>query len=143
MSRTQILLSGAVIAALSFPAQADTGIGSSASTTIRLHAVVPVLCRVQLDAAPGLPDEAGIVQLGHADEFCNAPRGYRVVVQHSQDLEGAALISGGVRIPLSPSGETVLTDSFHPDLRRVELAADLGDNPEEFRSLGVRIEAKA
>ena len=143
MSRTHILLSGAVIAALSFPAQADTGIGSSASTTIRLHAVVPVLCRVQLDAAPGLPVAAGLFQLCHPDVLSPAPRGYRVVVQHSQDLEGAALISGGVRIPLSPSGETVLTDSFHPDLRRVELAADLGDNPEEFRSLGVRIEAKA
>lgn len=143
MSRTHILLSGAVIAALSFPVQADTGIGSSASTTIRIQGYVPVLCRVQLDAAPGLPDEEGIVQLGHADEFCNAPRGYRVVVQHSQDLEGAALISGGVRIPLSPSGETVLTDSFHPDLRRVSLAADLGEHPEQFRSLGVRIEAKA
>lgn len=143
MSRTPVLISAALIAALSFPAQADTGVGSSTSTVIQLHAYVPVLCRVQLDATPGLPDEEGIVQLGHADEFCNAPRGYRVVVQHSQDLVGAALISGGVRIPLSPTGETVLTDSYHPDLRRIELAADLGERPEEFRSLSVRIEAKA
>lgn len=143
MSRAHLLFCGAVIAALSLPAQASTGIGDSVSTVIRLHAVVPVLCRVQLNAEPGQPDEDGVVQLGFADEFCNAPRGYRVVVQHAQDLEGAALISGGVRIPLSPTGETVLTDSFHPDLRRVALAADLGDHPEDFRSLGVRIEARS
>ena len=143
MTRVHILLSSAVIAALSFPVQADTGAGDSASTVIRLHGVVPVLCRVQLDVAPGQPDENGIVDLGFADEFCNAPRGYRVVVQHSPDLEGAALISGGVRIPLSPTGETVMTDSYHPDLRRIALAADLGQQPEKFRSLSVRIEAKA
>ena len=130
MARVHILLSSAVIAALSFPVQADTGAGDSASTVIRLH-------------APGQPDENGIVDLGFADEFCNAPRGYRVVVQHSPDLEGAALISGGVRIPLSPTGETVMTDSYHPDLRRIALAADLGQQPEKFRSLSVRIEAKA
>ena len=91
----------------------------------------------------GVPDEDGIVQLGTAQEFCNAPRGYRVVVQHAPDLEGAALITGGQRIPLSPSGETILTDSAHPDLRTVTLAADLGETPERFRSMGVRIEAKA
>lgn len=143
MPRIHLLFSAAVIAALSFPAQADTRIGDRASTVIRLHGVVPVICRVQLDAQVGSPDEDGVVQLGFANEFCNAPRGYRVVVQHAQDLEGAALFSGGVRIPLSPTGETVLTDSAHPDLRRINLAADLGDNPTRFRSLGVRIEAKA
>jgi hypothetical protein len=143
MTRSCILIGGAVIAALSFPAHANTGISDSQSSVIRLHAVVPVLCRVQLDVSPSGPDENGIVDLGFVDEFCNAPRGYRVVVQHSPDLEGAALISGGVRIPLSPTGETVMTDSFHPDLRRLTLSADLGQRPEEFRSLSVRIEAKA
>jgi hypothetical protein len=136
------MLGAAVIAAVSFPAQADSGFGRSASTTIRLRAVVPVLCRVELNAQPGMPDEEGVVQLGVANEFCNAPRGYRVVVQHAQNLEGAALISGGLRIPLSQTGETVLTDSSHPDLRQVSLAADLGDTPERFRTLSVRIEAK-
>ncbi len=143
MSRAHVLLSGALVAALSFPVQANTGIGDRVSTVIRLQATVPVLCRVELDASPGQPNEDGVVDLGYADEFCNAPRGYRVVVQHSQDLEGAALISEGVRIPLSPTGETVLTDSFRPDLRRISLAADLGEQPENFRSLGIRIEAKA
>lgn len=142
MSRIHMLFGVAAMAALSFPAQADPGFGDRVSTTIRLYAVVPVICRVELDAQPGQPDEDGIVQLGIADEFCNAPQGYRVVVQHAPDLQGAALISGGVRIPLSPSGETVLTDSHHADLRTFALSADLGDAPEEFRTLGLRIEAK-
>ena len=142
MSRFSVMLGAAVIAAVSLPVQADTGFGRKVGTTITLRPVVPVLCRVELNAQPGMPDEEGVVQLGYANEFCNAPRGYRVVVQHAPNLEGAALISGGLRIPLSETGETVLTDSAHPDLRRVSLAADLGDSPERFRSLGVRIEAK-
>ncbi len=143
MSPVRLMICAAAFAVAAVPVSADGGVGRSASTTIRLHAVVPVLCRVQLSAQMGVPDEDGIVQLGTAQEFCNAPRGYRVVVQHAPDLEGAALITGGQRIPLSPSGETILTDSAHPDLRTVTLAADLGETPERFRSMGVRIEAKA
>lgn len=142
MSRIHLLFGAAALAALSLPVQAQTGIGDRVSTVITLNAVVPVICHVKLDVHPGTPDQDGVVDLGVADEFCNAPRGYRVVVQHSPNLEGAALISGGVRIPLSPTGETVLTDSVHPDLRQFALSADLGDQPEEFRSLGIRIEPK-
>jgi hypothetical protein len=141
MSTKTVLAAAAVLFVTGFSAQADTS-HRSASTTFRIQGVVPVLCRVQLAHQVGQADEEGVVQLGTAEEFCNAPRGYRVLVQHAADLEGAAVISQGVRIPLSPSGETVLTDSTHPDLRSVALAVDLGSDPSRFQSIGVRIEAK-
>ena len=90
----------------------------------------------------GVANDAGIVDFGVAEEFCNAPRGYRVLVSHSPNLEGAAVIAGGVRIPLSPTGETVLTDSSHANFRQVALAVDLGEDPSKFNRLGVRIEAR-
>lgn len=141
MSIKNILAAAAVLLATAAAADADTG-QRNASTTFRIQGFVPVLCRVQLAPLAGQPDEDGVVSLGVAQEFCNAPRGYRVLVQHAADLEGAAVISQGVRIPLSPSGETVLTDSTHPDLRSVALSLDLGEDPSRFQSIGVRIEAK-
>lgn len=141
MSIKSIAATAAIMMAIGMPVQAHTG-SERASTTFRIQGFVPVICRVQLSASVGSPDQNGIADLGVADEFCNAPRGYRVTVQHAPGLEGAALINGGVRIPLSSTGETVLTDSNRPDLRKVALAVDLGDHPERFNSLSVRIEAK-
>lgn len=143
MFKKRFVVATAAILASAFSAHADTGIRSSASTTIRIQAFVPVLCRVRLAASVGMADDQGIVDLGAAHEFCNAPRGYRVMLQHPADLVGAAIISDGQRIPLSPSGETVLTDSTHADLRTVMLSADLGDEPDRFRSISVRIEPKS
>jgi hypothetical protein len=141
MSIKNVVAAAAVLLVTGVSAQADTG-HRNASTTFRIQGFVPVLCRVQLAPLSSQPDEDGVVSLGVAQEFCNAPRGYRVLVQHAADLEGAAVISQGVRIPLSPTGETVLTDSTHPDIRNVALSLDLGDDPSRFHSIGVRIEAK-
>lgn len=141
MSIKTIAAVSAALLVTGFSAQADTGYRNT-STTIRIQGYVPVLCRVQLSNAVGVADEDGVAPLGVAQEFCNAPRGYRVLVQHPADLVGAAVISQGVRIPLSPTGETVLTDSSHPDIRNVFLSVDLGDEPARFQSIGVRIEAK-
>ncbi len=143
MFKKNLIIAAVAISSIGATAYADTGIRSSASTTIRIQAFVPVICRVRLAADVGMPDDQGHVELGAAHEFCNAPSGYRVMVQHPMDLTGAAIISDGVRIPLSPSGETVLTDSAHADLRTVMLAADLGEEPERFRSISVRIEPKS
>ncbi|MBN8551623.1 MAG: hypothetical protein J0L52_01850 [Caulobacterales bacterium] len=131
-----------VFASMGATAYADTGIKNSASSVIRLQAFVPVICRVRLNTDVGSPDAQGLVALGTAHEFCNAPSGYRVMIQHPQDLQGAAIISDGERIPLSASGETLLTDSPHADLRTVRLSADMGDEPNRFRSLSVRIEPR-
>ena len=141
MSLKYIAAGIAAMLVFSASAEADTG-SNTASTTIRIQAFVPVICHVQLDAMVSAANADGIATLGTASEFCNAPQGYRVLVEHPQGLVGAAIISEGVRIPLSPTGETVLTNSTRPDLRQIALAIDLGDDPARFRSLGVRIEAK-
>ena len=142
MSTKKIVAATAALAMLGVSAHADTGIRSSSSTSIRIRAFVPVICHVQLAANVSRPDEDGVATLGTANEFCNAPRGYRVIVQHPANLEGAALIKEGQRVPLSPTGQTILTDSAHADIRRVALAVDMGDEPAQFRSLAIRIEAK-
>ena len=141
MSLKYLAATAVILAASGLSAQADTG-SRNASTVFRISGYVPVLCRVQLATSMSTPDADGIARLGVSQEFCNAPGGYTVFVNHPADLEGAALISEGVRIPLSPTGVTVLTDSSHPDIRQVELSIDLGDDPAQFRSLGVRIEAR-
>lgn len=115
----------------------------SATSSLRLQAYVPTICRVQLSLDMGRPDDRGVVSLGDAEEFCNAPRGYRVVISHAQNLTGAAILRDGVRIPLSASGETVLTDSTHADARTVRLSIDPGATRQPLGSVSVRIEAKA
>lgn len=124
-------------------AHADSGLRNTSSTQIQINAFVPVICHVNLDIQVSAADDTGVANLGTASEFCNAPRGYRVLIQHPAGLEGAALISDGQRIPLSQSGETVITDVSHADIRKVALAADLGDEPSRFRSLSIRIEARS
>ena len=142
MSIKSTLVGAAVFVFAALPVQADGG-GRSAHSVIRLSGYVPVLCRVQLHHTISTPDEDGVADLGVASEFCNAPRGYRVLIRHPADLDGAAVIRDGVRIPLSSSGETILTDSTHPNIQSLSLAMDLGETPERFNSIAMRIEAKA
>ena len=122
------------------PAQAGGGFDGGSNMSIRMHAYVPVICRVKLSTSISPSADEGVVNLGTANEFCNAPRGYRIVVSHTPDLVGAAVISGGERIPLSSSGETLLRQSSHADFRTTQLALDLGEEPSAFRTIGMRIE---
>ena len=140
MSMKYLAAAAVILAASGLSVQADTG-SSKSSTVFRVHGYVPVLCRVELATSVSVPDEDGVADLGVAREFCNASRGYTVYVNHPADLEGAAIISEGVRIPLSPTGETVLSESSHADIRLVQLAVDVGEDPDKFRHIGVRIEA--
>lgn len=134
-----------IIAAAALPAvlaPLSAAAGEPLNMTFRIRGTVPVACRVQMPTAIAPADAEGIAQLGVAEEFCNAPRGYRVMVLHPSGLEGAAIIRDGVRIPLSPTGSTILTDSHRPAIQRVALALDLGDAPQKFERLMVRIEAR-
>lgn len=140
MTRKFIAAAAAVLTAVAAPAPAFAG--EPLSMTFKLRGTVPVACRVQLSSGLATPNDDGVAQLGVAEEFCNAPRGYRVLVLHPAGLEGAAIIRDGVRIPLSSSGSTVLTDSSVPAIQQVALAVDLGDAPEQFNHLMVRIEAR-
>jgi len=113
----------------------------AASTTIRLAAFVPVYCNVELLPAVGAAGD-GLINLGTSRELCNAPHGYRIILEHPANLDGAAIISDANRIPLSESGETVLWNSDQPGLELRQLALDVGKDPAAINRLGLRIEVK-
>ncbi len=139
MLATRLLAVAATLAFAAAPAQAMQGL----TQTIRLHAYVPMICNVQLQQPlAGIASADGVVNLGTTAEFCNAPRGYRIILQHPAHLADAAVVSDAQRIPLSDSGETVLVNSDHPDFRMRSLALDLGDDPGQLNRLGLRIEIK-
>lgn len=131
---------GAAFAAIGLVS--GTAAAAAVTETIRLRAFVPVYCNVELIPAGMSTADGGLVDLGFTQEFCNAPRGYRVILEHPTDVVDAAVISDTVRIPLSETGETVLSNSDHPDFELRRLALDLGDNPGTIERLGLRIEVK-
>lgn len=132
----------AVAISLAAAALASTPSLAEVSKTIYLRADVPVICNVQFQPA-GQPGSGGIVALGTTEEFCNAPRGYRVILQHPAHMTGAFVLSGVRRIPLSESGETVVADSDLPAIETRRLALDLGERGNgRLQRLGLRIEVK-
>ena len=114
----------------------------AASTVIRLAAYVPVYCNVELIPAASAATGDGLINLGTSRELCNSPHGYRIILQHPADLVDAAIISDANRIPLSPSGETVVWNSDQPGFEFRQLALDLGKDPASVKRLGLRIEVK-
>lgn len=115
----------------------------SVSGTINLRAYVPVYCNVGLLPSLGFSSgESGVIHLGTSQELCNAPRGYRVILEHPVDMPEAAVISDAMRIPLSESGETVLVNSDHPGFQFRDLALDLGEDAGTINRLGLRIDVK-
>jgi hypothetical protein len=116
-------------------------IGAS-STTINLTAHVPYYCNVDLVPAPSAAGADGLINLGTSRELCNSPRGYRIILEHPADMVDAAIISDANRIPLSPSGETIIWNSDQPGFELRQLALDLGPKSGAIKSLGLRIEVK-
>jgi hypothetical protein len=109
---------------------------------IHLPAFVPVYCNVELIPAASAATGDGLINLGTSRELCNSPHGYRIILQHPADLVDAAIISDANRIPLSPSGETVVWNSDQPGFEFRQLALDLGKDPASVKRLGLRIEVK-
>lgn len=132
----------AMTMAVAIAALAATPSSGSINRTIHLHAFVPVYCNVELTPSIGGGAENGIIDLGRSQEFCNAPRGYRIILEHPTDLPQAAVISDAVRIPLSETGETILADSDQPAIQFRDLALDLGHEHGSISRLGLRMEVK-
>ncbi len=143
MKKLTAVAAFAALATLAAPGvQAGNG-SNTASMSIQIRAMVPVICRVQmLGGGVGTPGQDGVVHLGQAAEFCNSGAGYRVIVNHSPNLQDAALIVDGMRVPMSPSGVTVMSDIHHAAVRNVSLAVDPGDAPEQLAYLGLQIDPK-
>ncbi len=138
----QNIIRKGALGTLAITAMAATPSAGSVSNTIHLRAHVPIYCNVDLVATPTITPLNGVVSLGMSQEFCNSPRGYRIILQHPTDMAGAAALSDAYRIPLSQSGETVLSDSDQPGFHLRQLALDLGNDPAAIYRLGLRIEVK-
>jgi len=110
--------------------------------TIYLSAYVPIYCNVDLVPAATASGAHGLINLGTSHELCNAPHGYRIILEHPANMVDAAIISDAIRIPLSQSGETVVWNSDQPGLELRQLALDLGKESGSINRLGLRIEVK-
>jgi hypothetical protein len=125
-------------AALIAPTGAVAADGGAA-TTIRLHGIVPTICRAQFSNAQATPN-GSTVDLGTLSELCNNLGGYRVVLSHAAGLENGTITVDGRTFPLGVSGYTVITDATGPAVVQRSVSIDFGaDAP---MTLGVRIEPK-
>ena len=110
-----------------------------ASTTIGIHGYVPVICHARV-SADSAPVEAGTASLGQLREFCNNPRGYRVLADYSPSLAHAKILVDGVPVPLQKDGTTVISRSNRAAMDTRNLALELPKRVEGGGSISFRIE---
>lgn len=110
---------------------AAVAVGSNVGATessYQLRYVVPVQCTLTYGTGGGA-EGGGAVGLGALHEYCNAARGYNLVVHYTPGtLRGTVLIAGEERIVLDGSGSTVVDTSPIPRNRSRSLAAIPGAN---------------
>ena len=102
---------------------ATSAVAESASVRIRLE--VPTHCVVEhRPGGYGATQGKGVV-LGQLREFCNAPGGYRLVMNYEPGtLRGATIRVGKEQILLDGSGQAVLSRSAGPrSVNRTVVAA--------------------
>ncbi len=116
------LMAGALLA------MAGTSVAHGESFGINLLLQVPVMCNVSTGAGnSGAVDGTatpGSVELGAIREYCNAPRGYDLVVHYTPGtLKGMTLIAGDARVELDGSGSAVVGHSPIPAIKVRNLEA--------------------
>lgn len=123
---------------------AGTSAANSESFGIDLVLRVPVMCKVSTgtgvaDAGLSVP---GSFELGEIQEFCNAPRGYDLLVHYTPGtLKGMTLIAGDARVQLDGSGSAVVGHSSAPAIKVRNLSAIPG--PQGFDADHLDFEAVA
>lgn len=110
------------MAALSLP-----GAGGAADGTIGMNAVVPVVCRADLEiSAQG--QTSGTI--GQVSELCNSPFGYRLVVNYNPaTLQGANLSVGGDSVTLGPTGSAIVSIEAGAVVRQRPLSIENASGP--------------
>lgn len=120
------LAAGFVLAGLSALVPA-VGAGAE-SYGFTLQANIPVICVLQFQVGAGGAD-SGTVALGSLREFCNAPRGYDLVVSYTPGtLRGTTIQAGNSEIVLDGSGQSTVGHSPMPRIREIPLTASPGQN---------------
>ncbi|MCE7796609.1 hypothetical protein LWE61_08560 [Sphingobium sufflavum] len=124
---------------------ATLGIAASAvvaapshGATIALTGIVPTRCEAQFSKAPEVVTPRRI-DLGLLSRSCNDGAGYRIILHTPGSLKGAVFYLGSRRVPLSPSGVTVVVDS-NRDEKVTEAAAIALDTPLAPGSFASRVE---
>ncbi|HZV84128.1 MAG TPA: hypothetical protein VFF48_03995 [Brevundimonas sp.] len=110
---------------------------SGAGYTFRIQGFVPVICRATVQGATYAP-QAGRIDLGTLDEFCNSPTGYQVWAEHSTSLADAKLVVDGREVSLSRSGKTLISHSGRAATHKRPLALELADRG-ATGSLSIRV----
>lgn len=137
MFQHRLLNVGALVATLGCSAAAQA---ESYGTLVSYY--VPVECTISHRAVASDSTVAGAVALGALHEYCNAARGYRLVVHYTPGtLRGMVLIAGDERVTLDGSGEAVVARSTMPQIRDRVLSAIPG--PTGFDTDQLNFEAVA
>jgi len=138
MATRELLKTGAMLAAL-----LGGSVAHAESTDFMLRYVVPVQCTItQKAGVAGVAGVADAVGLGAIREYCNAARGYALVVHYAPgSLRGMVLIAGDDRITLDGTGEAIVARSPIPRIRDRTLAAIPG--PQGFDTDHLDFEAIA
>jgi hypothetical protein len=96
----------------------------AASSGYRLELVVPLSCQVRHSPVSASVMTGAAVSLGQLNEYCNAARGYELVVRYAPGtMEGAVLSLGDDQIVLNGSGQAVISRSSGARMRTRQLAA--------------------
>lgn len=125
---------------------AATAVGSSVNASseragFRLSAVVNTVCRLELPGA-STGGNGQVIDFGSFYQLCNSRNGYRVVMRHPANLEGATLFWDGRAVPLSPGNETVIADENHAASKYSDVRLDVRGVDVPISSLSFRIDPK-
>lgn len=122
-SKPWIVVATAAVATLGIIVTAwESGARGDSTATFRLGLSVPTICRIEVrdSAANALT----------AEEFCNAPAGYRVLAIHppSAGPEPVWFTYGGRRVAASATGMTILAEET-TGARRLKTFAVASSHP--------------
>lgn len=138
MRKSMLLLGTMCLAAT---AVGTTVQASSERAGFRVAAVVNTVCRLELPGASA--DTSGqIIDFGSFYQLCNARNGYRVVMRHPANLEGATLFWDGRAVPISQGNETVIADENHAASKYSDVRLDVRGVGVPISSLSFRIDPK-
>jgi hypothetical protein len=89
------------------------GWGQNNIFAISSHGYVPVICQSSMNASLSTPSPGETI-VGWVSTTCNDPSGFQVWAEHPAELAAATLIVDGRRIPMSPSGKTLIDEHCAP-----------------------------
>jgi hypothetical protein len=134
ISKSAQILTLATVTGLLASGYATAQMGS-ASASVSMRAVVPLVCRV------GFTPSTEPNVLGEASQLCNDADGYTLYALATGDVNNASLSINGTRVPLVAGREVVIEEADHPVSKKNTIGYDPGENS-SGGNLTLRIEAK-